>query len=324
MNIASKSTCAKRLALFAAALALSLCGIRPAPARADGGVTDVDRRATLALWNSFSAPRKVWKLADVSDDAVGKLDMKPKPGLRQYAVSFGAKAADASGRGFHKITIGAPPRDPATEKDPWTKVSDLADPQATVWKKSHGVASDPEHYAEYAVRGSVGSVVLIVDQRRPLDEGDAAPTKDLGERYRALLDAARKAGLFAHVKATLFVGDGDADGTDLAEATPAFSLNRGGSTLRLRLEMLDVEDKPVEPKGYTLQLTGPLAPYATVEGAESEPAKKRWLVKNPGSRREVTITIPPETEEMTRAVYAHTISGSKEPKIGFSIRGYQK
>lgn len=302
-----------------------LLGAFAAPADAADPVTDLDRRATLALWKSVAPDPSKHKLADVAEDNVRRLDLyKPKneTGAREYALRFGVPAPDGSGRGFHKVLIGGTPVDPTAKG--WTLHLTLKDPVAEVWTKRVD-KSDSERYVEWAVRGVVGNVMLTVVERRPLADAPAMAVTAVSRRHAALLAAARDAGLFARTRAKLYTGVGEDSAVILGEGVPPLiSASPEGRQLRLSLEMLDAEDRQVEAKWYKIVLTGPLAAFAVVEGATPRPTPGQYVVPTPGLQRTVFVNLQPVSPAMQQALLKHFEQGSKEPALGIEISARQK
>lgn len=294
------------------------------PVGADDAVTDLDRRATMALWNSTTAEATPFQLKDIGPDNVKRLALyKPvaENGGREYAIRFGVQEADGSGRGFHKIVIGGTTSDPS--KKDWVLVSSPKDPACQIWQKRVD-RSDAERYVEWACRGAIGPVVLNVVDRRRLSESPDAAQAPLLARYRRLLDAAKGAGLFAKAKATLYLSEGEDSGVVLGEAEPLVSLSSEGRRYPLRLEMTDPEDRPVEAKWFRITLSGPLASYATLDGAKVKPGTSDWLVSDPGLVATVYVVLPAPTPAMEQALVEHDESGSKDPTLSIAVAARRK
>jgi len=306
--------------LFAALATLATLALDARGARAEEPVTEVDRRATLALWNSTTAEATPHDLKEIGPDNVRRLALyKPlgEHGGREYAIRFGVREADGSGRGFHKIVVGGKPTDP-TQKD-WVLVMTLKDPAFELWQK-RVEKSDAERYVEWACRGIVGQVILNVVETRRLSEAAAAAHAPMVARYKRLFEAARAAGLFAKAKATLYMGEGDETGYVLGEGeAPWISVTPGGSRHPLRLEMEDAAGNPVEAKWYRIAFTGPLAPFATVEGAETRGTTAVWLVRDPGLVVKVHVLLPPDSPAIRDALMVHAESGAEGPALSLAV-----
>lgn len=309
----------------AALLALALAVVGGTRAAADGEVTEQDRRATLALWNSTTAEATPYQLKDVGPENVKRLALyKPdaEGGSREYAIRFGVQEPGGHGRGFHKIVVGAAPSDPSAKG--WTLVEKVADPACELWTKRVD-KSDAERWVEWSARGVAGPVVLNVVEARAVSEAAGIARDPMLRRYQRLYEAAKAAGLFARAKATLYLGEGEDSAVVLGQdAMPLISPSPLGRRYALRLEMQDAAGGPVEAKWFRIDLGGPLAAWATIEGAQAHATKGRWIVKDPGLIATVYVVLPAADDAMARALMEHAETAPLAPALTIGVASRRK
>lgn len=310
---------------LAATAALGVLGLLLGEVYAQDPVTDLDRRATLALWNAAAANPTAHRLQEVSADNVRRLDLyrpRNETGAREYALRFGAAAPDGSGRGFYKVLVGGTPVDPAAKG--WKLHLTLKDPAAEVWTKRVD-NSDSERYVEWAVRSVIGNVLLTVVERRPMADAPAMAVSAVSRRHNGLIAAARSAGLFARARATLYLGVGDSSAVVLGEgAPPLISATQDAREMRLALEMLDAEDRPVEARWFKVVLSGPLARFATLQGGVPRATAGEYVVPDPGLLATLVLQLQPQSVDMEQALLEHFELGSGEPALRIAVSARQR
>ncbi len=312
-------------AVLAFGLASGLAAASPSRAGAEGEVTDQDRRATLALWNSTTAEATPFQLKDIGPDNVKRLALyKPDAagGSREYAIRFGVAEPGGHGRGFHKVVVGAKPTDPTAKG--WTLVETVGDPACELWMKRVD-KSDAERFVEWSARGVVGPVILNVVEARASAEAPGVARDPLLRRYKRLYEAAKAAGLFARTRATLYLGEGESTAVVLGEdAMPLISPSPLGRRYPLRLEMQDAAGNPVEAKWFRVDLGGPLATWATIDGAVAHTTKGRWIVKDPGLLATVYVVLPPVDDAMARSLMEHAETATTAPALTIGVGSRRK
>lgn len=314
-----------RLLLAAVLVVASVLSIGR-PARADETVTETDRRATLALWNSVAPEDTRRTLVQVLPEHVLRLDRfvaKAPDGGSEYVISFGTAESDGSGTGFHMITIGATPSNPATRG--WTLLPAEAGDEAETWIRSVD-RSDRERFREVRIRGRMGALALVVSEKRSARESIDEATPPLKARYARLRESARDAGLILRVSVRRLVGSDEAGAVELTGlgSAPIVGIGSGGRDVRLRLRLVDGKGASLEPLWYTVTLGGPLAPFTKVDGATPSSHDNRYDVLAPGPEHDVTLVVSPPSSDALGKILGDVGVLSKDPTLTCLVAARQK
>lgn len=290
----------------------------------DLGDLNLTERIILTLANSLSlehqsTPDDMPRLRQMVDDGeifVDEEEEERGQGKGMYAYSFPLEIADFRGNGYFRVASQARYRAPEEEKG-WRLLGEDDGTEAKVWFRT--VRTAAVSYNEVEASLSKGNFVLTVSLRRPPGESaDEARTTVL-KRFLVLLENAKRYGILANILIELVDG-GDQEQHEPLE--PNALLNVPGreseeTALRLRIYAADPTGAPLPNVDcYTIELKGFLGPYATLEGAAFNDAKKRYEVHDPPATGALVNLIFPS---FNNTVFAKALEQDAAMDSGFGI-----
>lgn len=266
-----------------------------ARATAQTPVADYDRRAAATIFDSISGVDQPWAATD--DASVRKLNRfeKSPDGKRfTYAANFGdAPAAGAvDNRGTYRITRGEALAD--ATKGGWTVHK--VDPVTGLESFFRKVDTDAGKFMTVGVRKQVGPVVMLIIQKRDINESIDAAVADVTTRFTKFMAVAQKNGVFfGEIRMTL--GSADSGPVISGGGVPlVFQLLDGApKELRIDMQVIDPDGNPIEPKKYTLEFTGSFAKHARLkyDGKVLTPnSAGKYVIDDPGTYTTVYVIVP--------------------------------
>jgi hypothetical protein len=288
-----------------------LCVLSSPAAHGQDTVTDYDKRAAATLYSCLAGKDVQWQAITAQQLKPGltRYEKNAETKRATYAMNFGGDQNGVDTRGFYRITLGEDLTDAASGG--WTSFK--KDPKSGVeilFKKIE--KSDAEKYLNIAARKKVGKVILTIAQRRPLGESVDAAAADVGKRFDTFLAQANRNQLFGgRIRMILISRD---DQPELPSGEPfLFTMNENEPTVFvIRIEAIGPDDQPAKDlRHISLELSGSVAGLAKASVNEkSADISKRYLVKEPPSTIEVTLTIPAGTDPAIREILYNNLNGA--------------
>jgi hypothetical protein len=287
-------------------------------------VSDFDRRVAATLIECYSGEPKTPETlpADLVRTTLTRFEKTPD-GKLTYVMNFGGISLDGvDSRGYLRITKGEELADPV--KGGWTVLKvDPGTGAEILFKRVEKTEADK--YLNVAVRKKVGNVILTVAQRRQFHETNDGAGLKVHERFRQLLDVARKNKVLGgKVRMTLVDESGQ---PDLAAADPQlFSLRDTEREMRVQLQFEDPDGKIVEPKKVKVELQGVLAQRARLKYRDQViSAGKKHVIDEPGLTLDLVLVLPSSKDaDASDTLLAAAATSPDEPavklKVGASLK----
>ena len=290
----------------------------------DLGDLNMTERIVMTLANSLSpdyqtSPDDMPKLMQMVEDGeifVDEEEEEKGQGKGMYAYSFPLEVADFRGNGYFRIASQARYRAPEEEKG-WRLLGEDSDAEAKVWFRT--VRTAAVSYNEVEASLSRGNFVLTASLRRPPGESADEARTTILKRFRLLLENAKRYGILANVLIELVNGGGREEQEPL-EQNALLNIPGGESNetaVRFRIYAADHTGAPLPNVDYyTVELKGFLSPYATIEGAAFNAAKKRYEVHDPPATGALVSLIFPS---FSNKVFAKALDQDAAMDSGFGI-----
>jgi hypothetical protein len=290
----------------------------PTPsAQAEGGFNDYDRRAVAALLTAMDPekPQDPKRLpARVLQDNVQR-----KRGREiTYKHTFQPSGGSKIGSGQLRILVNQTLTDPTLKKRAWKAARVPKGERAQVFWRSYGADAAGPKWVSFAARRKLGRTTLEVALRLA---PETASNRAEGVRQSLdLLHRLIKAGESYELFDRLVIGWGPGfEGhwlNELNDKALYWGLPPSDPTKRLRLPLrvrVETSSGTVQRiERFRFRLEGPLAKFATLEGAEkSKRRSNEWFVRNKPVA-DVTVVFKKPSTAFEQALYAR-LSGVTLP-----------